>query len=156
MLKMFYKTYPTWVGKKIKKKKMTFSLSILLTCIKADVLCDPIDCSPPGSFVHGILQARILEWVTFPPPGDLLEQRIKPTSLSSPSLAGWFFPDCSAVNNQLASGRDLGSIPGSGKTPGGRHGNPFQYSCLENPMDKGAWQATVHGVAKESDTIEMT
>ena len=43
---------------------------------------------------------------------------------------------------------DLGSIPGLGSFPGGRHGNPFQYSCLENPMDRGAWQATVHGVAK--------
>ena len=45
---------------------------------------------------------------------------------------------------------DVGSIPGSGRSPGGGHGNPFQYSCLENPMDRGAWWATVHGVA-ESD-----
>ena len=44
--------------------------------------------------------------------------------------------------------RDRGSIPGSGRSPGGGHGNPFQYSCLENPMDRGAWQATVHGVTK--------
>ena len=44
--------------------------------------------------------------------------------------------------------RDLGSIPGSGRFPGGGHGNPLQYSCLENPMDRGAWQATVHRVAK--------
>jgi len=43
---------------------------------------------------------------------------------------------------------DLGSIPGSGRSPGGGHGNPLQFSCLENPMDRGAWQATVHGVAK--------
>ena len=43
--------------------------------------------------------------------------------------------------------RDLGSIPGSGRSPGGRHSNPFQYSCLENPMDRGTWQATVHRVA---------
>ena len=43
---------------------------------------------------------------------------------------------------------DLGSIPGLGRSPGGGHGNPFQYSCLENPMDRGAWRATVHGVAK--------
>ena len=43
---------------------------------------------------------------------------------------------------------DLGSIPGSGRAPGEGHGNPLQYSCLENPMDRGAWQATVHGVAK--------
>ena len=87
------------------------------------------------------------EVLPFPPPGDLSEQRIKPTSLSSPSSVGWFFPDCSAVNNQLANARDVGSIPGSGKSPGGGHGNPLQYSCLENPMDKGAWWA-IYGVTK--------
>ena len=43
---------------------------------------------------------------------------------------------------------DLGSIPGPGRSPGGGHGNPLQYSCLESPMDKGAWKATVHGVAQ--------
>ena len=40
---------------------------------------------------------------------------------------------------------DVGSVPGSGRFPGGGHGNPHQYSCLENPMDRGAWQATFHG-----------
>ena len=40
-----------------------------------------------------------------------------------------------------------GSLPGSGRSPGGGHGNPLQYSCLENPMDRGAWRAAVHGVA---------
>ena len=44
--------------------------------------------------------------------------------------------------------RDAGSIPGMGRSLGGGHGNPLQYSCLENPMDRGAWQATVYGVAK--------
>ena len=44
--------------------------------------------------------------------------------------------------------RGAGLIPGSEKFPGGRHGNPLQYSCLENPMDRGAWRATVHGVTK--------
>ena len=43
---------------------------------------------------------------------------------------------------------DVGSIPGSGRCPRGGHGNPLQYSCLENPMDRGAWQATVHGVTQ--------
>ena len=43
---------------------------------------------------------------------------------------------------------DVGSIPGLGRSPGGGHGNSFQYSCLENPMDRGAWQATVLGVAR--------
>ena len=44
--------------------------------------------------------------------------------------------------------RDADSIPGSGRSPGGGHGNPLQYSCLENPMDRGAWWAVIHGVAK--------
>ena len=44
--------------------------------------------------------------------------------------------------------REVGSIPGSGRSPGGGHGNPLQYSCLENSMDRGAWGATVHGVTK--------
>ena len=43
---------------------------------------------------------------------------------------------------------DTGSIPGSGRTPGGGNGNPLQYSCLKNPMSRGAWWATVHGVTK--------
>ena len=44
--------------------------------------------------------------------------------------------------------RDTGLIPGWGRSPGGGHGNPLQYSCLENSMDRGAWRATVHRVAK--------
>ena len=51
--------------------------------------------------------------------------------------------------------RDMGSIPGVGRSPGGGHGNPLQYSFLENPMDRGAWRATVHRVA-ESDMTEAT
>ena len=44
--------------------------------------------------------------------------------------------------------RDASSIPGSGRSPGKGNGNPFQYSCLENPMDRGPWQTTVHGITK--------
>ena len=51
--------------------------------------------------------------------------------------------------------RDTGSIPGLGRSPGGGHGNLLQYSCLENPLDRGAWRATVHRVA-ELDTTEAT
>ena len=58
-------------------------------------------------------------------------------------------------NPSISAGniKDSGSIPGLGRSPGGGHGNPLQYSCLENPMDRGAWRATVHRVAK-SDTTE--
>ena len=55
------------------------------------------------------------------------------------------------IKNPLANAgniRDVGSIPGSGGSPGGGHGNPLQYSCLGNPMDRGAWQSVVHSVTK--------
>ena len=52
--------------------------------------------------------------------------------------------------------RDTGWIPGSGRSPGGGHGNPLQYSCLENPIDRQAWRATVLGGRKESYTTEAT
>ena len=56
------------------------------------ILCDPMDCSPPGSSsVHGILQARILEWLPFPTPGDLPTRGTEPVSLLSPTVAGGFF-----------------------------------------------------------------
>ena len=50
--------------------------------------------------------------------------------------------------------RDADLIPGSGRSPGGGHGNPLQYSCLENPMDRGAWWATVHGVAESQTRLK--
>ena len=49
--------------------------------------------------------------------------------------------------------RDPGSIPGLGRSPGGGHGSPLQYSCLENPMDRGAWHATVPGVTKSQTQL---
>ena len=52
------------------------------------------------------------------------------------------------IKNPPAKAGDTGSIPGSGRFPGGGHGNPLQYSCLENPMDRGAWKTIVHRVAK--------
>ena len=58
----------------------------------------------------------------------------------------------SAVKNLPANAGDVGLIPGSGRYPGEGNGNPLQYSCLENPMDRGAWWATVHGVPE----LDMT
>ena len=52
--------------------------------------------------------------------------------------------------------RDVDSVPGSGRFPGGGHGNPLQYFCLENPMDRGAWWVTVHEGLKKLDTTETT
>ena len=73
---------------------LLFSLCMLshFSCVR---LCtrmeDPMDCSPPGSSVRGILQARTLEWLPCPPPGDLPDPEIEPVSLMSPALAGGFF-----------------------------------------------------------------
>ena len=75
-------------------------------------LCDPMDCSLPGSSMSGIFQASGKE------------------------------PVCKSRRERH------GSIPGSGRAPRGGRGSPLQSSCLENPMDTGAWGAAVHGVAK--------
>ena len=61
------------------------------------------------------------------------------------------FPGGSDGRESACDAGDPGSIPGLGRAPGGGNGNPLQYLCLGNPMDRGAWRATVHVVAKESD-----
>ena len=91
--------------------------------------------------------------------------RRKPYCFSWPNLwnpMGSFWPPL--IHHKMSSGSegkespwnagDLGLIPGSGWSPGKGNGNPLQCSCLENSMDRGAWRATVHGVAKESDATE--
>ena len=65
----------------------------------------------------------------------------------------WGFPGGSEVKASAWKAGDPRLIPGSGRSPGEGNGNPLQYSCLENPMDRGAWQDMVHGVA-ELDRIE--
>ena len=83
-------------------------------------LSNPMGCSLPGSSIHGIFQARVLEW------GAIAFSE--------------FLLHCNV--------RDPGLIPGSERSPGEGNGTLLQYSCLENPMDGGAWWAAVHGVAK--------
>ena len=58
------------------------------------------------------------------------------------------FPGGSEVKSSVCNAGDLGSIPGSGRSPGEGNGNPLQYSCLENSMDRGAWLAIVHGIVE--------
>ncbi|RJF76191.1 hypothetical protein D4Z77_08630 [Campylobacter coli] len=69
------------------------------------------------------------------------------SSSASPSIVVGF-PGGSMVKNPLASAGDVGSILESERHPGERNGYPFQYSCLGNPMDRGAWWTTVHGVPR--------
>ena len=62
------------------------------------------------------------------------------------------FPGASVVKNLPANAGDMGLIPGLGRSPEEGNGNQLQYSCLGNPIDRGTWWVTVHGIAKESDT----
>ena len=66
----------------------------------------------------------------------------------------WDFPGDSVLKNPPTSAGDVGLLPGLGRSPGEGNGNPLQHSCLGNPMDRGTWQATIHGATKESDRTE--
>ena len=79
------------------------------------------------------------------------KQNYTTTYLYIPTFYG--FLGGSEVKASARNAGDLGSIPGWGRSPGEENGNPLQYSCLENPMDRGAWWVTVHGVT-EWDTTE--
>ena len=79
------------------------------------------------------------------PPGKSKPQLLPPLSLSE-------FPGGSDNKASVYNAGDPGSSPGLGRSPGEGNGKPLKYSCLGNRMDRGAWQATVHGVTKESDT----
>ena len=71
-------------------------------------------------------------------------------------MADLGFPGGSVLKHLPANAGDTGSLPGSGRSPGGGTGNPVQDSCLENPMDRGAWQDRVEGVTEELDVTEHT
>ena len=120
--------------------------------------CEPMDCSPPGSSVHEIFKAT--EWVAIP----FCRGSSRPRNWTQVScMAGRFFTIC--ATKKSISGKDsacnagdmgdLYSVLGSGRYPGGGHGNTLQYSCLENPMDRGAFRAiTVHGVTKSLTVLK--
>ena len=69
------------------------------------------------------------------------------------SLGDKGFPGGSEVKASACNAGDLGLIPGLGRSPGEGNGTPLQYSCMENPMDRGAWWATVHGVTKSQTPL---
>ena len=146
-------------------------------------LCDPIDGSPPGSPVPGILQARTLEWIAISF-SSAWKWKVKVKSLSHARLLAtpWTTahqapPSMGFSRQEYWSGvplpsppggtsgkesscqntgdiREASSIPGSRRSPGEGHDNPLQCSCLENPMDRGACQATVHRVTQSYTTEE--
>ena len=68
----------------------------------------------------------------------------------------WGFPGGSESKESTCNAEDLSSVPVSGRSPGGGHGNPLQYYCLENPMDRGDWWATIHGVAKSQTRLSLS
>ena len=125
-------------------------------------LYDAMGCSLPES-VHGILQARIPEWVAMPSSRGSSQPRDWTHVSYISSLTGGFFttrttweaPGGSDGKESACNARDLGLIPGVGKSPGEGNGYWLQYSCLENSIDRGAWQVTYSPWGhKESDTTQ--
>ena len=120
-------------------------LTCSLVCMRAQsrpALCDPMDCSPPGSSVHRISQAGILEWLPFPPPGDLPDPGIKPTSPVSPALASEFFTTVPPAALELSKRASLkgGLNPGphslrpvSAVPPGSPILKPLSFSGAQHP-----------------------
>ena len=124
--------------------------------------CDPMDHTD-----HVILQARILEWVAVPfyRGSSQPKDRTQVSCITGRFFTSWATREAKGVwgayenafqvllevkNPPANAGdtRDMASVLGLGRSPGGGHGNPLQYSCLENPLDRGAWWATVHTVAR--------
>ena len=137
---------------------------VLQSCL---TLCDPMDCSLLSSSVHGILRAGILEWVaiSFSRGSSWPRDRTWISSVTGRFCTVWSTREALVkskhkiwasqvalvVKNTPAYSEDIrdGSlISGLGKSPGGGHGNPPQYSHLEDPMGRGAWWAAVHRVTK--------
>ena len=123
-----------------------------------------MDCNLPGSSVHGILQARILQRVAM----TFSRGSSRPRDQTCDSCTGrWVlytgatweapqykhFPGGSDGNASAYNVGDLGSTPGSGRSPGEGNGNPLQCFCLENPRDGGAWWAAVYGVAQSRQDL---
>ena len=76
------------------------------------------------------------------------EDSLRIVNIMYPYESVWGFPGGSVSKESACNAGDLGLIPGLVRSPGEGNGNPLQYSCLDNPMDRGAWWITVHGVAK--------
>ena len=110
-------------------------------------LCDPMDYSLPVSSVHGILQARTLEWVAilFSREYSWLRDQTQVSCIAGRFFTVWVTKKAPA---NAEDGRDESLIPGLRRSLGVENGTLFQYFCLKNSRDRGTWQATGHGVAK--------
>ena len=113
----------------------TLSRSVAQSC---PALCDPMDCSPPGKNTGVSISFFRRFWI----------QGLNLVGLLNDSQVAFMVKNLPA---NAGDTRHTGSVPGSGRSPGGANGNPLQYSCQENPMDRGAWPAPVHRVAKSTE-----
>ena len=147
---------------------MQCTICVCVSCSIMSNFCDSMDYGPPGSPVHGILQARILEWIAISFSRDLPDPGIDPRfpalqvdSLPSEPLSRkWLptpiflgFPSGSDGKESTCNAGDLGLVPGLGRSTGRGHSNPLQYSCLENPYGQRSLPGTVHGDAKSQTRL---
>ena len=129
--------------------------------------CQGLPVSSPALLPVMVIHPPCLNVVCHPPASALLES-CQPTDTSDPyqhllllissTEDSWAFQVALVVKNLPAKAGDVrgqGQIPGSGRSPGGRHGNPLHSSCLENPMDRGAWRATVHRTAQSRTQLKQ-
>ena len=147
---------------KIAEAKEWIRVSIMLACSVVQsrlILRDPMDYSPLRSSVHGVFQTRILEWDTISSSRGPSQPRDRTCKSRIFCIAGRLFTAeltslvAQTVKASAYNVGDPGSIPGLGRSPAEGNGSPLLYSCLENHMDRGAWQATVHWVAKSQTRL---
>ena len=144
-------------------------------CSVSPLDCKPTDYSQPGSSVHGLFQARILKWVAISYSRGSSQTRDRSTSLVSNSYQNTrrLSLDIDKINLKIIwkgkisriakqfwrrgkkqSTKNFKTYYTAMETKGEGNGTPLQHSCLENPMDRGAWWATVHGVAKSQTQLK--
>ena len=126
------------------------------------VLVSAVQRSESATCIHTSLPS----WGSLPPhphstpPGHHRAPSSAPGAVPQIPASYLFYTWASPVNSggkeSACNAGDRGSIPVLGRSPGGAHGNPLQYSCLENPMNRGAWWATVHGVAKSWTRLSVS
>ena len=130
---------------------------LIYTAQSCPALCSYVDYSLPDSFVHGIILAKILERVAISYSRGSSQPRDQTGDSCISCISRWIFYHCatwegfppgSDSKESAYNAGDPGLTPGSGRSPRERNGNLLQYCCLENPMDRGSWQATIHGVAR--------